>query len=481
MAQQIVNIGTVPNDGTGDTMRDSFSKVDNNFSEVYFSIANVTSNVSNLVTLVNTTDGALLSLTSLSFNTANAAYQFANNQYTAMNAAFTMANTVNSLFYGAAVDAKAAYDFANSTVVKTNAVFFLTNSAYNFANSTYNFANTVNNFTASVRTNTTSAYDQANSAFILAGESFDEANVAFAYVLGAISNTESAYAFANGVSVNATASFRTTNSAYSVVNSAYGTTNSVYFSMNSAYVVANAAFGTANAKVNTVNGIVTGLFTAQGNVYVYGTTTLASGLHIIDSTGAAFSKNLSVKANPAGVSGMYLYDASGTTLYGYSYANGTTFTTGAGVNAQLNFNANNSLAGYFDTSKNLNLNNNLYVIGDIVGLLSDERLKKDIKTINNASDKVNQLRGVTYHYNDVAEHYGFKDKGEQIGLLAQDAEKVIPQVVKPAPFDTVYNSDSNPISQSGQNYKTIQYEKVVPLLVEAIKELTDRVKKLEEK
>ena len=55
-------------------------------------------------------------------------------------------------------------------------------------------------------------------------------------------------------------------------------------------------------------------------------------------------------------------------------------------------------------------------------------------------------------------------------------QSVIPEAVKPAPFDT-----ENGISKSGDNYLTVQYEKIVALLIEANKELKERVEKLENK
>ena len=58
------------------------------------------------------------------------------------------------------------------------------------------------------------------------------------------------------------------------------------------------------------------------------------------------------------------------------------------------------------------------------------------------------------------------------GLFAQDVQEVLPEAVHPAPFDVDGGE-----SISGENYLTIQYEKVVPLLVEAIKELRKKSKK----
>jgi hypothetical protein len=54
-------------------------------------------------------------------------------------------------------------------------------------------------------------------------------------------------------------------------------------------------------------------------------------------------------------------------------------------------------------------------------------------------------------------------------------QKVLPHIVKPAPFDI---DDINKKSKSGKDYLTIQYEKIVPLLLEAIKELKAEVEGL---
>ena len=112
----------------------------------------------------------------------------------------------------------------------------------------------------------------------------------------------------------------------------------------------------------------------------------------------------------------------------------------------------------------------------ITSYYSDERLKESIELIPNALDKVMSLRGVTYQPNSIAEALGYKKQNE-VGVLAQDVEKVLPEAVKPAPFDIMLFENTE-ISRSGQNYKTVQYEKLVPLLIEAIKELNNEVKQL---
>jgi hypothetical protein len=120
-------------------------------------------------------------------------------------------------------------------------------------------------------------------------------------------------------------------------------------------------------------------------------------------------------------------------------------------------------------------NGNLSVGGNITAYYSDERLKENVKPILSALSKLLSLRGVTYNSNEIAEKYGYFDKNEQVGVIAQDVEKVLPQVVVPAPFDVGYDKNGNKYSKSGENYKTVQYDKIVPLLIEAIKEQQETI------
>jgi hypothetical protein len=118
--------------------------------------------------------------------------------------------------------------------------------------------------------------------------------------------------------------------------------------------------------------------------------------------------------------------------------------------------------------------------GNITAYFSDERLKKDLEPIENALSKIDSLRAVTYYQNEIADSYLKPNTEKQVGVIAQDIQKILPEAVKPAPFDVITDKDGNKTSLSGENYLTVQYEKIVPLLIAAIQELTDKVNDLEE-
>ena len=111
---------------------------------------------------------------------------------------------------------------------------------------------------------------------------------------------------------------------------------------------------------------------------------------------------------------------------------------------------------------------------NITAYASDRRLKENIVPIDNALKRVEQLNGVHYSWKDNVKDLGFQPSNlNDTGLFAQEVQAVLPNAVKLAPFD---NNDG--VSISGENYLTVQYEKVVPLLVEAIKELSAEIKEL---
>lgn len=103
---------------------------------------------------------------------------------------------------------------------------------------------------------------------------------------------------------------------------------------------------------------------------------------------------------------------------------------------------------------------------NVTAYYSDDRLKNRIGMIEDALGKVKTLSGFYYEANATAQEMGYEKKRE-VGVSAQEVQAVMPEVVAPAPID--------------ENYLTVRYERLIPLLVEAIKELSAEVEALKNK
>ena len=103
--------------------------------------------------------------------------------------------------------------------------------------------------------------------------------------------------------------------------------------------------------------------------------------------------------------------------------------------------------------------------GNITAYYSDARLKDFEGKIPNALDKVSELNGYYFKQNDKGNEFlpQYADR-KQVGVSAQEVEKVMPEVVVEAAI--------------GEGYKSVHYDKLVPLLIEAIKELQEEIKEL---
>ena len=92
-------------------------------------------------------------------------------------------------------------------------------------------------------------------------------------------------------------------------------------------------------------------------------------------------------------------------------------------------------------------------------------MKTNIKPIANALDKVLSLSGFTYNFNQIGESLGFDPEKTHVGVSAQQIQAVLPEAVAPAP--------------ANNDYLTVKYEKIVPLLIEAIKDLSAKIEDLQ--
>ena len=118
----------------------------------------------------------------------------------------------------------------------------------------------------------------------------------------------------------------------------------------------------------------------------------------------------------------------------------------------------------------------LNVAGDVVANTSDKRLKTNIINIDSPLEKLSKINGVYFNWNETAKELNQKDTNKrEVGFIAQEVQEVMPEIVSLAPFDKIEHTNQ---SKSGENYLTIQYEKIVPLLVESIKELKKEIEEL---
>jgi hypothetical protein len=197
----------------------------------------------------------------------------------------------------------------------------------------------------------------------------------------------------------------------------------------------------------------------------------ASGTWLINITGNAATVTNGVYNN-GGTYGINISGSAATVTNGV-YNNGGTyginisgsaatlsgFTTNQSIGTSNNvqFNSVGVGTGPSGTSGEIRATNN------ITAYFSDDKLKTRLGIIESALDKVCTLTGFYYEPNQTAQDLGYKVKRE-VGLSAQDVQKVLPEVVVPAPIDN--------------QYLTIHYERVIPLLVEAIKELKSEIEQL---
>jgi hypothetical protein len=109
----------------------------------------------------------------------------------------------------------------------------------------------------------------------------------------------------------------------------------------------------------------------------------------------------------------------------------------------------------------------LHVEGNVIAYsttISDERLKKDIVKIDNALDKVSQLNGYTFEY--------LTDGKKSAGVIAQEVEKVMPSAITESTLPLKMGDDDK------TEYKTVQYDQLHGLMIEAIKELKAEIEEL---
>ena len=117
----------------------------------------------------------------------------------------------------------------------------------------------------------------------------------------------------------------------------------------------------------------------------------------------------------------------------------------------------------FVISTDTRVSGDITATGDVVAYASsDERLKDNIQPIENPLEKINQISGNSFIWNEEKQNIY---KGKDYGVIAQEIEKVLPELV----------------TDREDGYKAVKYDKIISLLIEGIKELSEEVTKLKNK
>ena len=167
-----------------------------------------------------------------------------------------------------------------------------------------------------------------------------------------------------------------------------------------------------------------------------------------------------------------------------SFNNNTKFqTTNTGVSVTGNVVASGYITGsYISASNDIYAAGNLRIIGNISGSSisssgdiladgdvvaynsSDERLKDNIEVIQGSLDKIGEIRGVEFDWNEKSPGWA-QERGHDVGVVAQEVQKILPEVV----------------TERKNGYLGVDYKRIVPLLIESIKELKEEVEELKKK
>ena len=193
-----------------------------------------------------------------------------------------------------------------------------------------------------------------------------------------------------------------------------------------------------------------------------GTLAVARGGTGLTSISTLQNSNVTSVSGNAGSVTNGVYTNTTQTISGAKTFSGNTSFSGA-ISQTNTTQSTTKSTGAYKTSGGVGIAKTLNVGEDIVAYASsDKRYKDNLQAITNPIDKVKSLTGYTFTWNDKHEQFNGND---DIGVVAQEVEKVFPEIV-----DTRDNG-----------YKAVKYEKMVAVLIEAIKDQQKQIDELKEK
>jgi len=213
--------------------------------------------------------------------------------------------------------------------------------------------------------------------------------------------------------------------------------------------------------------------TGGGSVGI-GTSSPTNALHLVNANHYQFkiqdsAASMLFGADDGIMIGIEMANSAGATWFIGPHDPGTT-----GIQDRLTI---GRLSGTWSYPAKFSSGGNLTILGTLTQNASDIRLKDNIVNIPNALNKILSLNGFIFNWNELASSLGpYSTDTKQVGVSAQEIQSVLPEAVFLAPFD-VDSFDDNK-SKSGEKYLTVQYDKIIPLLIEGIKEQQAQIEEL---
>ena len=163
--------------------------------------------------------------------------------------------------------------------------------------------------------------------------------------------------------------------------------------------------------------------------------------------------------NAAGSKTMATFNAANSV--DLTFNNSTKFqTTNTGVSVTGNVVASGNLSG-----SSVSSSGDILADGDVVAYnSSDMRLKNNLQVIEGALDKIDGIAGYEFDWNDKSPGWA-RQRGHDVGVVAQEIEKIHPEIVE----------------ERKNGYLGVDYKRLVPLLIQGIKELKQEVEELKKK
>lgn len=227
------------------------------------------------------------------------------------------------------------------------------------------------------------------------------------------------------------------------------------FATVSALVATSAALQSdINANSTAIATVSSTMATSISNAVGTVSATMATSINNANVTRAATSATLNTRITNV---------SAAIPTNNNQLTNGAGYTTYS-ANQTLNNNSNVHFEGLMVGQTSGATGNTIRCVGDVVAFYSsDERLKNNIEPIKNSLDIVGELTGYEFDWDEEAQDVY---TGHDIGVIAQEVERVLPDLVETREYN---------------GYKAVKYEKIIAVLINAINELAQEVKELKGK